>query len=83
MNIYRKPQWKKGDIGGFTMDSGKVPPPVTTGGIWNRDLWSLRFDGQHIMMIMLEKPKMTINEIISIILSEGGRVDENMVVHRA
>ena len=45
-------------------------------------MWSVRFDNQHIMMIMLEKPKMTVNDIITIILSEGGSVDDNMVVHR-
>ena len=82
-NIYRKPQWKVGNLGGFTMDQGKVPAPVKTDGIWNMDLWSVRFDNQHIMMIMLEKPKMTVSDIITIILSEGGSVDENMVVHRA
>ena len=82
-NIYRKPQWKVGNLGGFTMDQGKVPAPVKTDGIWNKDLWSVRFDNQHIMMIMLEKPKMTVSDIITIILSEGGSVDENMVVHRA
>ena len=82
-NIYRKPQWKVGNLGGFTMDQGKVPAPVKADGIWNTDLWSVRFDNQHIMMIMLEKPKMTVSDIITIILSEGGSVDENMVVHRA
>ena len=82
-NIYRKPQWKVGNLGGFTMDQGKVPAPVNTDGIWNTDLWSVRFDTQHIMMIMLAKPKMTVSDILTIIISEGGSVDENMVVHRA
>lgn len=81
-NIYRKPQWKVGNLGGFTMDRGKVPPAVKTDGIWSTDLWSVRFDNQHIMMIMLEKPKMTVNDIITVIINEGGSVDKNMVVHR-
>ncbi|MBR3600220.1 MAG: hypothetical protein IKL53_10145 [Lachnospiraceae bacterium] len=81
-SIYRKPQWKAGNLGGFTMDSGKVPPPVKPDGIWNKDLWSIRFDNQHIMRIMLEKPKMTVNDIITVIINEGGSVDANMVIHR-
>ena len=81
-NIYRKPNWKVGNCGGTANDSGRLPPPVKTDGVWCMDVWSVRFDNQHVMKIMLEKPKMTVSEIINIITNEGGSVDEYMIVHR-
>lgn len=80
-NIYRKPQ-RKSSVGGNTYHSGKVPPPDHPNGIPLMDVWSVRFDNQHIMMIMLEKPKMSVHDIITVIRSEGGSVDGNMVIHR-
>ena len=43
--------------------------------------WSKEFDGKNIMALCIVKPKMTYNEILNIILSEGGTVDEDGTVH--
>lgn len=45
-------------------------------------LWTEDYDGQSIIALMQEKPKMTVRELIIEIQAEGGSVDENMIIHR-
>lgn len=47
-----------------------------------QDIWSIRFDGQSVVKILLEKPKFTFNDIVAVIENEGGSVDAIGIVHR-
>lgn len=49
---------------------------------WKQVKWCREFDGCHIIVIVAGKPKMTYDEILNVILNEGGSIDENGIVHR-
>ena len=43
--------------------------------------WSVEMDGKNIMALMAVKPKMTFNEVVNVIVNEGGSVDNNGIIH--
>lgn len=43
--------------------------------------WSDDYDGQSIIVLMMMKPKMTLDEIKNVILNEGGSVDKDLIIH--
>lgn len=44
--------------------------------------WSIEFDGQHIFFLLKKKPKMTFDEVVNVIINEGGSVDKDGFIHR-
>lgn len=44
--------------------------------------WSVEFDGQHIFFLMKEKPKMSYDDIVNVLVNEGGSVDKDGFIHR-
>lgn len=49
---------------------------------WKQVKWCRDYDGKSIMELCLAKPKMTYNEIVNVIINEGGTVDKDGTVHR-
>lgn len=50
--------------------------------IEHRVLWSVDYDGQSIVQLLIAKPKMTYAEITNVIVNEGGVIDEKGIIHR-
>lgn len=55
--------------------------PRTGLGIDKEVMWCKEFDGKSIIPLVASRPKMTMTEIINVIVNEGGSVDENLIVH--
>lgn len=49
---------------------------------WKPVKWCRDYDGKNIMALCIAKPKMTYNEILNVIINEGGTVDKDGTVHR-
>lgn len=47
-----------------------------------QEMWSYRYDNKPVVLLLMEKPKMSFKEICEIITAEGGSVDEQGIVHR-
>lgn len=44
--------------------------------------WSVEYDNVPVLLLAMNKPKMTYGEIIDVIKAEGGYVDEKGIVHK-
>lgn len=55
--------------------------PEGTKGTITTNNWSVEFDGQSVMDLMMTKPKMSYAEVLRIIINEGGYVD-NGIIHK-
>lgn len=44
--------------------------------------WSVEWDNVSVLLLVMNKPKMTYGEIIDVIKAEGGYVDEKGIVHK-
>lgn len=44
--------------------------------------WSVEWDNKPVLLLVMNKPKMTYGEIIDVIKSEGGYVDSKGIVHK-
>lgn len=49
-------------------------------GITNN--WSVAWDGIHVAILVMQKPKMSYAEILNVIRSEGGYVDSDGIIHK-
>ena len=45
--------------------------------------WSSEYDGISVLILMLQKPKMSLNEIRNVIENEGGSIDTDGIIHKA
>lgn len=44
--------------------------------------WSVEFDNKSILALLVVKPKMTYQEVLSVITNEGGYVDSEGIIHK-
>ena len=44
--------------------------------------WSVEWDNKPVLLLVMQKPKMTYGEIIDVIKAEGGYVDSKGIVHK-
>lgn len=44
--------------------------------------WSIEWDEQPILILVMQKPKMSYAEILQVINAEGGYVDSNGIIHK-
>jgi hypothetical protein len=44
--------------------------------------WSVEYDDKPILLLIMQKSKMTYAEILDVIKAEGGYVDEKGIVHK-
>ena len=44
--------------------------------------WSVEWDNKPVLLLVMQKPKMTYREIIDVIKAEGGYVDSEGIVHK-
>lgn len=44
--------------------------------------WSVEWDNKPVLLLVMQKPKMTYGEIIDVIKAEGGYVDSEGIVHK-
>lgn len=44
--------------------------------------WSIEWDNKPVLLLVMQKPKMTYGEIIDVIKAEGGYVDSEGIVHK-
>ena len=44
--------------------------------------WSIEWDNQPILILMMRKPKMSYKEILDVITAEGGYVDSEGIIHK-
>lgn len=49
---------------------------------WKQVKWSRDFDGMSIIVLMAYRPKMTVAELRNVITNEGGRIDDQGIIHR-
>lgn len=54
---------------------------VTKGSGITRN-WSVEYDNVPVLLLAMNRPKMTYGEIIDVIKAEGGYVDEKGIVHK-
>ena len=44
--------------------------------------WSVEWDNKPVLLLVMQKPKMTYKEILDVITAEGGYVDSEGIVHK-
>lgn len=44
--------------------------------------WSVEWDNKPVLLLVMNKPKMTYGEIIDVIKAEGGYVDSDGIIHK-
>lgn len=44
--------------------------------------WSVEWDNKPVLLLVMQKPKMTYGEIIDVIKAEGGYVDSDGIIHK-
>lgn len=44
--------------------------------------WSIEWDNQPILILVMQKPKMSYKEILDVIMAEGGYVDSEGIIHK-
>ena len=44
--------------------------------------WSVEWDNKPVLLLVMQKPKMTYGEIIDVITAEGGYVDSEGIIHK-
>ena len=44
--------------------------------------WSVEWDNKPVLLLVMNKPKMTYAEILDVIKAEGGYVDSNGIIHK-
>lgn len=44
--------------------------------------WSIEWDEQPILVLVMQKPKMSYAEILQVIKAEGGYVDSDGIIHK-
>ena len=44
--------------------------------------WSVEYDNEPILLLVMNKPKMSYMEVLEVIQNEGGYVDEKGIVHK-
>lgn len=44
--------------------------------------WSVEYDNKPILLLVMNKPKMTYMEVLEVIQNEGGYVDSNGIIHK-
>ena len=44
--------------------------------------WSIEWDNKPVLLLVMQKPKMTYGEIIDVIKAEGGYVDSEGIIHK-
>lgn len=44
--------------------------------------WSVEWDNKPVLLLVMQKPKMTYGEILDVIKAEGGYVDSEGIVHK-
>lgn len=44
--------------------------------------WSVEFDGKNILALLIVKPKMTYQEVLDVIINEGGYVDSEGIIYK-
>ena len=50
--------------------------------IQHKVIWAVDYDGLSMLQLLFEKPKMSAAEIEQVIVSEGGYVDKDMIIHK-
>lgn len=44
--------------------------------------WSIEWDDKPILLLVMQKPKMSYKEILDVITAEGGYVDSEGIIHK-
>ena len=44
--------------------------------------WSTRYDGHHVLELVMAHAKMSYKEMLNVIQNEGGYVDSDGIIHR-
>ena len=44
--------------------------------------WSIEWDDKTILLLVMQKPKMSYKEILDVITAEGGYVDSEGIIHK-
>ena len=44
--------------------------------------WSVEWDNKPVLLLVMQKPKMTYKEILDVITAEGGYVDSEGIIHK-
>lgn len=44
--------------------------------------WSIEWDNQPVLVLVMQRPKMSYKEILDVITAEGGYVDSEGIIHR-
>ena len=44
--------------------------------------WSIEWDNKPVLLLVMQKPKMSYAEILQVIKAEGGYVDSEGIVHK-
>lgn len=44
--------------------------------------WSIEWDNKPVLLLVMQKPKMTYKEILDVITAEGGYVDSEGIIHK-
>lgn len=44
--------------------------------------WSVEWDNRPILILVMQKPKMSYKEILDVIMAEGGYVDSEGIIHK-
>ena len=44
--------------------------------------WSVEWDNKPVLLLVMQKPKMTYGGIIDVIKAEGGYVDSDGIIHK-
>ena len=44
--------------------------------------WSIDWDDKTILLLVMQKPKMSYKEILDVITAEGGYVDSEGIIHK-
>lgn len=44
--------------------------------------WSVEWDNKPVLLLVMQKPKMSYKEILDVISAEGGYVDEKGIIHK-
>lgn len=44
--------------------------------------WSIEWDNQPVLVLVMQRPKMSYKEILDVITAEGGYVDSEGIIHK-
>lgn len=44
--------------------------------------WSVEYDDKPVLLLVMQKPKMSYKEILDVIAAEGGYVDSEGIIHK-